>query len=70
MFKHLGLADDLPLSKHQCPCSFLFVLQIEDIVSGKNCTKPCDEGLLDAFTDYVVFNADHPTSKCDFITSN
>lgn len=36
----------------------------------KNCSKPCDEGFLVAFTDDLAFDADHPMAQCDSITSN
>jgi len=58
---------NLLLNKPQCPCSFL---QVEHIVCGENCSKPWDQGFLDAFTDDLAFDADHPMAQCDSITSN
>ena len=53
---------NLPLNKLQGPCSFFLVLQVEHIVCGENCSKPCDEVFLDAFKDDLAFYADHPMS--------
>lgn len=68
--QYLELAEDLPLNKLQCPCSFLLVLQVEHIVGGENSSKPCGEAWLFGLTDDMAFNTDHPTSNCDFVTSN